>query len=69
MMMSAGWDGGHSLSKSIVARHEWKGLSKMSHSLEDWGEKQRVERNERAARRTRRLLQPIPGAFHGEEED
>jgi WD repeat-containing protein 23 len=65
-MMSAGWDGGHSLSKSIVARHEWKGLSKMSHSLEDWGEKQRVERNERAARRARR---PIPGAFDGEEED
>ncbi|KAG1757821.1 WD40-repeat-containing domain protein [Suillus lakei] len=42
MMMSAGWDGGHSLSKSVVARHEWKGLSKMSYGLEDWMEKQNL---------------------------
>jgi WD repeat-containing protein 23 len=65
-MMSAGWDGGRT-SKSIVARHEWKGLSKMSYSLEDWGEKQRIERNERASMRARRLLR-IPGSFDEEEE-
>lgn len=67
MMMSAAWDGGHSLSKSIVARHEWKGLPKMSYALEDWMEKQNVERNERATR-TRRTLR-IPGAFDSEEND
>lgn len=68
MMMSAGWDGGRSVSKSIVARHEWKGLSKMSYSLEDWGEKQRAERNERATKRARRLLRN-PSTSDGEEED
>lgn len=67
MMMSAGWDGGHSLSKSVVARHEWRGLSKMSYGLEDWMEKQNIERGERATR-TRRTLR-VPGAFDSEEND
>ncbi|KAG2358232.1 WD40-repeat-containing domain protein [Suillus spraguei] len=68
MMMSAGWDGGgQSSSKSVVARHEWKGLSKMSYSLENWVEKQNIERDERAMR-TRRTLR-IPGAFDVEEND
>ncbi|OJA12343.1 hypothetical protein AZE42_02787 [Rhizopogon vesiculosus] len=67
MMMSAGWDGGRSSSKSIVARHEWKGLPKMSYSLQNWEEKQRLERNERAARRGR--LVRLPGSFDDEEED
>jgi len=62
--MSVGWEsrrGG-----STVARHEWKGLSKMSGKLEDLVEKQRVERKERASRRSRRQ---IPGAFEHEESD
>jgi WD repeat-containing protein 23 len=63
--MSVGWEsrrGG-----STVARHEWKGLSKMSGKLEDLVEKQRVERKEKASRRPRR--QQIPGAFEHEESD
>lgn len=67
MMMSAGWDGGHSLSKSVVARHEWRGLSKMSYGLEDWMEKQNIERGERATRARRTLR--VPGAFDSEEND
>ncbi len=31
---------------SVVARHEWKGLLKMPNSLEDFVEKQRLERQE-----------------------
>ncbi|KAG2120636.1 WD40-repeat-containing domain protein [Suillus discolor] len=67
MMMSAGWDGGRSPPKSVVARHEWRGLSKMSYGLEDWIEKQNIERNERATR-TRQTLR-VPGAFDVEEDD
>ncbi|KIO08498.1 hypothetical protein M404DRAFT_133750 [Pisolithus tinctorius Marx 270] len=44
VMMSVGWEGSRA-GGSIVARHEWKGLSKMSYSLEDWVEKQRAEEN------------------------
>ncbi|KAI6136433.1 WD40 repeat-like protein [Pisolithus sp. B1] len=44
VMMSVGWDDSRT-GGSIVARHEWKGLSKMSYSLEDWTEKQRAEGN------------------------
>lgn len=66
-MMSAGWDGGRSPPKSVVARHEWRGLSKMSYGLEDWIEKQNIERNERATR-TRQTLR-VPGAFDVEEDD
>jgi len=65
VIMSVGWEsrrGG-----STVARHEWKGLSKMSGKLEDLVEKQRVERKEKASRRPRR--QQIPGAFEHEESD
>lgn len=67
VMMSAGWDGGRSSSKSVVARHEWKGLSKMSYCLEDWMDKQNIERDERAThiRQTFR----VPGAFDVEEND
>lgn len=51
--MSVGWEGSH-VGGSVVARHEWKGLSKMSHSLEDWTEKLRVEGQTR--RMTRRRM-------------
>lgn len=44
VMMSVGWDDSRT-GGSTVARHEWKGLSKMSYSLEDWTEKQRAEGN------------------------
>jgi len=61
--MSVGWEsrrGG-----STVARHEWKGLSKMSGKLEDFVEKQRVERESRQSARRGQ----IPGAFEPEESD
>lgn len=45
--MSAGWNEG-----TVIARHEYKGLSKMNGALEDWIEKDRAE----AAQR--RLTQP-----------
>lgn len=53
VLMSVGWEGSH-VGGSVVARHEWKGLSKMSHSLEDWTEKLRVEGQTR--RMTRRRM-------------
>ncbi|KAG2159612.1 WD40 repeat-like protein [Suillus bovinus] len=62
MMMSAGWDGGHSSSKSVVARHEWRGLSNMSYGLEDWIEKQNIERDERATRTRQTLRSGLRGA-------
>jgi DDB1- and CUL4-associated factor 11 len=64
--MSVGWEsrrGG-----STVARHEWKGLSKMSGKLEDLLQKQRDERRERASRRATTRSQ-IPGAFEPEESE
>ena len=66
--MSAGWLGlgWGSREGSVIARHEWKGLSKMNNSLPDFVEKQKVERDERALRRS--LLRGIPGYF-GEDSD
>jgi DDB1- and CUL4-associated factor 11 len=67
--MSAGWLGGGwgSNESSVIARHEWKGLSKMNYSLEDYVERQQSERAERAARRagTMRLM---PGAYMNEDD-
>ena len=51
--MSTGWESGSN--GSIVARHEWKGLSKARQgSLEDWVEKERQERTDTSTRRTSR---------------
>jgi WD repeat-containing protein 23 len=47
--MSAGWSRG-----TDIARHEYKGLSKMSYGLEDWVEKDRQEALE-ISRRAMRL--------------
>ena len=62
--MSAAWAAQDSGSKSSVARHEWKGLAKMSGRLEDYVEKQRAEAQE-GAKRPRRSLrlqsQQLPG--------
>ncbi|KAH7923909.1 WD40 repeat-like protein [Leucogyrophana mollusca] len=67
VMMSAGWEGSRT-GGSIVARHEWKGLSKMASSLEDWTEKQKAERAERAAKRASRNRR-LPGAFEDESDE
>ncbi|KAF8560152.1 WD40 repeat-like protein [Imleria badia] len=50
-LMSVGWESSL-VGGSIVARHEWKGLSKMAYSLEDFTEKQRTERAQRAVKLT-----------------
>ncbi|EPQ60332.1 WD40 repeat-like protein [Gloeophyllum trabeum ATCC 11539] len=63
VLMSVGWNGGRG---SIVARHEWKGLTKMGNNLEDWTERQREERDERARRRSERYN--IPGAFENSDD-
>lgn len=65
IIMSVGWEsirGG-----STVARHEWKGLSKMSNKLEDWVQKQQDERGEQTNRWVNR--RHFPGAFEREDSD
>ena len=62
--MSAGWLGGGwgSNESSVIARHEWKGLSKMNYALEDYVERQNAEQSERAARRVA-ASRLMPGAY------
>ncbi|KAJ7069044.1 WD40 repeat-like protein [Mycena belliarum] len=70
VLMSAGWENGRGGSR--VARHEWKGLSKMGGALEDWVEKKTQEGE--GARRSSRLHQlaararreTMPGSFEAE---
>ncbi|OCH96414.1 WD40 repeat-like protein [Obba rivulosa] len=65
ILMSAGWLGIRwgSREGSMIARHEWKGLSKSRGAIEDWVEKQRIERNERVRRRG------MPGTFEVASDD
>lgn len=65
--MSVGWESSR-YGGSIVARHEWKGLSKMAYSLEDFTEKQRTESAQKAARRMPGRRR-IPGAFEEEDDE
>jgi DDB1- and CUL4-associated factor 11 len=71
ILMSAGWLGnfGYAMSESsIIARHEWKGLSKMGYNLADHVEKERLQAQERQANMrqsvmtAQRVLQ-MPGAY------
>ena len=69
--MSAGWLGGGwgSNESSVIARHEWKGLSKMQHHLEDYIERQNLEQSERAQRTARHgVTRPMPGAYMDDED-
>lgn len=74
-MMSAGWEGGHG--RSSVARHEWKGLSKMGGRLEDLLERERAEGRERQHREERTPLRrsvrlsrrQIPGSFQVDNDE
>lgn len=67
--MSVGWESSR-VGGSVVARHEWKGLSKMAYSLEDFTEKQRTESTQRVATRMRATgYRHFPGAFEEELED
>jgi len=71
VLMSAAWESHNA--GSIVARHEWKGLSKMRGNLEDWNEKQRQEEQEtthlRRSERLRTRIQHVPGAYANAEEE
>ncbi|KAG5647678.1 hypothetical protein DXG03_008401 [Asterophora parasitica] len=71
---AAPWESNHG--GSSVARHEWKGLSKMHGALEDWVEKNRQESQDTSNRLRRsgrlgvwRTSQHVPGAFHEYDDD
>jgi WD repeat-containing protein 23 len=73
--MSAGWESARG--GTVIARHEYKGLSKMPGALEDWVEKQRQESNDTTnVRRSARLQAGrghsqyhVPGHFASEDVD
>ena len=67
--MSAGWLGsswGES-EASVIARHEWKGLSKMNYNLADYSERQRLQGAERQRQRlgagSGNRVMAMPGSF------
>jgi WD repeat-containing protein 23 len=70
--MSVGWENGRG--GSIIARHEWKGLSKRPGALEDWARKETEEESDRSRRwrarqaRTRQHQRQVPGAFETSED-
>lgn len=74
--MSAGWRNGSG--GTVIARHEYKGLSKMAGALEDWVERQKVEESytSNGPRRSSRLSQAqryerrhVPGAYEPDEDE
>lgn len=69
VLMSAGWlgSGWGANESSVIARHEWKGLSKMRYSLEDYVEQQESERADRARRRAG--LRAMPGSFRVDTDE
>ena len=71
VIMSAGWE--NMSGGTIIARHEYKGLSKMTAgALEDWVERQKLETSHasngprHSSRHERRNV--IPGAYHEPDE-
>ncbi|KAF9270723.1 WD40 repeat-like protein [Marasmius fiardii PR-910] len=69
VLMSAAWEG--SRSGSTLARHDWKGLSKMAGSLEDWNEKRKQEQAEISHSSRTRSGRRMPGSYalHDESND
>ena len=67
MLISVGWESSR-VGGSVVARHEWKGLSKMAYALEDFTEKQRTEYEQKAAKQVASYRR-VPGAFEEEDDD
>ncbi|KAF9486361.1 WD40 repeat-like protein [Pholiota conissans] len=71
VIMSAGWESARG--GTVIARHEYKGLSKMRGGLEDWVEKHKQERNDGSSVRRSARLQGrhyhVPGHFASEEGD
>jgi WD repeat-containing protein 23 len=72
VIMSAGWEsrsGG-----TVIARHEYMGLSKTSGALEDWVERRNLEASHTSARQSNRLFQRreqrhVPGAYEPDDEE
>lgn len=71
--MSAGWESARG--GTVIARHEYKGLSKRPGALEDWVEKQTQELNDSSnVRRSARLAggrmrYHVPGHFASDDID
>ncbi|KAF8640446.1 hypothetical protein AX17_000110 [Amanita inopinata Kibby_2008] len=73
VLMSAAWESGHG--GSIVAEHQWKGLTKLPGALEDWKEKKRLEQEDSSVKRrqsipdtaTRNRRRRVPGAFSDDD--
>lgn len=61
VLMSTGWlgDGWRSREGSAIARHEWKGLSKMRYKLEDHVAKAKAEEQDSS----------MPGTFTDSDSD
>lgn len=77
VIMSAGWE--NRSGGTVIARHEYKGLSKMTGALEDWVERQKSEASYASdgPRRSSRLSQNVrrherrhvPGAYEADEDE
>lgn len=75
VIMSAGWESNRG--GTVIARHEYKGLSKRPYALEDWVAKETQEQNDTSkfnARRSPRLQRQtrryhVPGRFATDSED
>lgn len=63
ILRSAGWNIGKG---SILARHEWKNLSKLGHSLEDWVAKDKSEKMES---RSKTGTSSMPGTWDDNLDD
>lgn len=70
VLMSAAWD----VNGTAIARHEWKGLSKLRGRLEDWVDKAEEEAEERFRQRSTRnrrsygTSRTMPGGFEDSNE-
>jgi DDB1- and CUL4-associated factor 11 len=62
--MSAAWENSRTGSGSSIARHEWKGLSKMPGALEDFVERKRLEGLDCPQGQSARMR--VPGSFNEE---
>ncbi|EAU92285.2 WD-repeat-containing protein [Coprinopsis cinerea okayama7 len=75
VLMSAAWD--HRVEGTAIARHEWKGLSKLRGRLDTWVEKQQAEAQEHERRGLplaraavqRMSRQMMPGGLYDNSDD
>lgn len=68
--MSAAWS--NRSGGTVIARHEWKGLSKLRYKLEDWLEKDEQEAGESPLGRRRPGLRGsryVPGGYIVSDDD